>query len=184
VSVEFSSNDAEKALKQLQKYADRWPKTVRSANFDVGNMWVRRAKEFAPISPKKEQISASLKRTSRTRIQTNRRGGVSIIGGGSDKPTKRQARPGGLQRSVKLIKYGVDEVAVGLPANSESRLYQDYIHNKRYKPDGWENLGIGSKRKVPIAREKFVPKAFDDIEPKILKTYRAVLKRLKERLER
>ena len=179
--IGFQSKDMADAIKDLTKVGKDFPKLVKSTNRQVGLIWRRRAKEFAPISPKQEQISAALKTNPLTSIATNRRGGVSIIR--TKKKTKQKRQPGALQRSIKLIRYTDEEIRLGIPANAPSSKYSDYIHNRRYKANGWVNLGLGSKRKPQDARELFIPAAAEDKDSDFLKKYKIVLEKIKRRLE-
>ena len=159
--------------RDLQRLLFKSPSAMRTGLRRIGQVVRKRAIAYCNISPKKGQIEANLirgavKRNASTRISINPNTGVVSVGK-SKLRSKRQANPGGLQRSIGLLDVTATpsraSVEVGVPLNSEAGKYAHYIHDQG--PRGtrkWTERGIGTKAKGAKAGDQFITRAVRDTE--------------------
>ena len=170
IGTEALANEAQ-LERDLRRMLTAAPSMMRTGLRRVGQVVEKRAVAYCNISPKKSQIEANLtrgaaKRGASTKITINpNTGQVSV--GRSTLRSRRQANPGGLQRSIDVLGVKVTaseaSVEVGVPLNSEAGKYAHYIHDQG--PRGtrkWTERGIGTKAKGAQAGDKFIERAVDD----------------------
>ena len=123
-------------LSRLGKTSERY---LTRAFFATGQQVVKRAKDYAPISPTKGQINSVRKRPGKT---------------------KSQPTPAKLMRSIRIMSHNEKHVSIGVPSNSEAGDYAYKIHEEKGK--SWQNRGIGTEAKGPQADDKFISRAIKD----------------------
>ena len=127
---------------------------IRRGLAETAKVVAKKAKAYAPRSPTRTQISATLKLKRRSSTQT---------------------MPGGLEKSIQYEVRLSDPknpcAVVFVPSNSPAGAYAKFIHDEKGKK--WFKRGIGTIAKGDQADEKFIERAIKDQS----KFFEAIMKR-------
>lgn len=152
--ITVDAGDLQATFDRLAKYPDN----LRSAYQRIGLIVKGTSEKYAPKSPTKAELKADNGRRAAA-VQRWRRMAKNYqpLGTRSFGPSKHHT-PGALQNSIRHQAANT-YVDVFVPANSPAGSYAVKMHDERYKT--WTHRGIGTKRKGPQAKEKFITRAFE-----------------------
>lgn len=136
----------------------RFPDNMERGFARIGLKVRGTASKYAPKSPSKAQLKADAGRREKAIGRWRRMTGNFKPLGTFTANASTSYAPGALQKSI-TSKAARNYVEVYVPANSPAGSYAYKMHEERYKT--WTHRGIGTKRKGPQAREKFITRAFE-----------------------
>lgn len=132
----------EQVVRLICKCRDRVTAGIARGLAEIGKTVAEKARDYAPRSPTRAQVTATLKVKRRS---------------------EAQCTPGGLEKSImsEVRSRGRDASAVVfVPANAPAGAYAKRIHDE--KGTSWWNRGAGTRAKGDQADDKFVERAIAD----------------------